>query len=653
MPGVQLNKAQREAAIRVDGQTLLLAVPGSGKTTTLLARLAYMTRELGIQPQSVLALAYNVVAARQLRERFGADTGVEFRTIHGLAWMTVSAYAEAKGSKPFTLIEREADVSAMLRGLYREQTGRFASENDLRELRTKLTYSRNMLYTDAQNAEIELDGADFAALARGYREKKRERALMDYDDMCAYALAALQTDAALLARFRERFQYISVDEAQDVSKLQHALIALLAGRDGNLFMVGDEDQSIYGFRAAYPRALLSFKESYPNGEIVYLEENFRSGGEIVAKADAFIRRNKQRHDKRMYTRNAPGVPPRRVELSDVSAQPGFIVKLAEGGEPTTVLYRNSESALPIIAALRAHGLGYACRERDSLFFTHPIVTDILNILRLAHSPEDIGAFGEVYYKLGCYLTKADLAVAEAEHKKHPNVGILSLLAAFHSGSRRRSLQTVCSLLGALPRLPGDRAIRVIDEAVGYGDYLQSRRMDRGKLDTLRLLAASAPTAEELPSQLDALREAVTGGGGGGSLTLSTIHACKGAEFDNVVIIDAYDGVLPSGGEDELEEERRLFYVAATRAKKTLCVLTARRRFGGSAPDYRFADEFFGVPEAPAPVKVAKGARLRHKAFGDGTVTAVEKGKVFIRFDSSGREKCFMEQDCADPRFFTK
>ena len=398
---------QQEAAIlRAEGPTLLLAVPGSGKTTTLVTRLGYLIHCLGVEPGRILTVTYTVAAAGDMKRRFAALFGEEhagalaFRTINGICQSIISYYAWAKGAEPFALWTNEGELNALVRWLMQSHGAEWPGEQEVKEVRTRITCCKNGMLRDEEVRAIEMDGVDFPAVYFGYREYLERNRRMDYDDQMVFALRILRRYPDILAHFQSKYPYLCVDEAQDTSKIQHAILRLLAARSRNLFMVGDEDQSIYGFRAAWPQALMEFRQIYPEGEVLLMETNYRSAGAIVEKADAFIQRNGSRHPKHMRASRPQGEPVRHVNLNDFGQQAHYLAQAAaDCTESTAVLYRNNDSALPLIDLLERRGIPYACRQRESFFFTSPAVRDLTDVLCFALDGTDRERFLRIYYKL--------------------------------------------------------------------------------------------------------------------------------------------------------------------------------------------------------------------------------------------------------------
>lgn len=669
--------AQQEAAVQtVDGPVLLLAVPGSGKTTVLVTRLGYMRYVREVPPERILTMTYTVAAARDMQARYAAFFGeeeaqrLEFRTINGVCSRIIRYYERTFGRTAFRLLEDGAQKSALIGELYRMQSKEFATESTIKALQTALTYAKNQMLKGEALAAIEVEGVDFVAFFGTYDKALRERQLMDYDDQMVYALRILRQYPAILRDFQARYRYFCVDEAQDTSKIQHTIIRLLAGQSGNLFMVGDEDQSIYGFRAAYPQALTEFDAVYPSAKVLYMEQNYRSTRQIVAAADRFIQKNQNRHPKHMKATQGNGSAVRECSVYDRQAQYAYLCKLAENCTvETAVLYRDNDSALPLIDRMDRAGIPYRCRQVESLFFTGRVVRDITDIIRFAQNPNDGELFLSLYYKLGAGISKVVAQVA-ADRAEAEGETILSYIAASSAASpwTQKQCKALQTHLNNLLRERADKAVYRIVNFMGYGDYLKERGGDLTKADILEALGAQEPTPERLLDRLEELREVVQRGGTDADcpFVLSTIHSSKGLEYERVILMDVADGLLPkvlpgaNAEQEELdayEEERRLFYVGLTRAKRELSIITFRKVGLESA----FAREIFppaaGEPAQATAVKkpavrqepdaarmaaLAKdyipGIRLMHQAFGPGTLVSRSGDIGVIAFDSGETKK---------------
>ena len=615
---VKLNQQQKEAVQSTNGPVLLLAVPGSGKTTVLVTRLGYMIYCKNIPPESILTVTYTVAATKDMSERFAVRFGedmakrLEFRTINGICARIIQYYGRRIGKTPFELVKDEKATTGMLIRICQDHGMGYPTESDLKNVRTLITYIKNMMLNEEELQKLEEESdIRIAGIYREYCRQMREQKLMDYDDQMLYAYNMLRKDPGVLAYFQNRYPYICVDEAQDTSKIQHAIIALLAAGTGNLFMVGDEDQSIYGFRAAYPEALLSFEKKHPGAKVLLMEENFRSNAKIVEAADKFIQKNTLRHEKHMRAAREAGADIREISLKSRKAQYVYLMKAAQecttgmagmsGSEEhrgradasvteTAVLYRDNECAIPLIDLLERKNIPYRMRNADLSFFTHRTVLDVQNIIRFAMDPKDTELFMLIYYRLKLFFNKKD-ALRYAQISQEKDMEVLD--AALKYGNLEKyqedNIRNLKRQMVRILNMPGDEAVNQILTYMGYQDYLKKMGMNVNKLETVKLIGSRVESPEKLLERLEELRTIIQEKVSDKDCTfiLSTMHASKGLEYDTVYLLDVMDGILPekvlanprTASKEELEtyeEERRLFYVGVTRAKNQLNVFTTNQ-----------------------------------------------------------------------------
>ena len=650
---ITLNPQQESAVTRTDGQTLLLAVPGSGKTTVIVARLGYMLYCRGVRPENILTMTYNVSAAADMKKRFFDKFGtefdgrIEFRTINGFCAKVIMMYERTRNTSAFTLLD-EGKVTKIIKALYVNMTREFPSESTVKELKTRLIYCRNMMLKPDEIKKIKVGEIDFYAFFTAYRNYKNDNRVMDYDDQLEFAFKILLKNQDILTYCQNRFRYISIDEAQDTSKIQHMIIRLLANRYRNIFMVGDEDQSIYGFRAAYPQALLEFNTVYPEGKVLLMEQNYRSAADIVEKANRFIKQNRLRHDKNMFTENPHELPVRRIVLKDCKYQYSYIPKMIDGSDDElAILYRNNESALPVIDLFEKNGIGYRLKENDGVFFSVNCIYDILSILQFAFAPSDAALFLEFYYKIGLKMKKDIITRCLVKHKN-------SKLSFFRTLEKDEGLEKWHYKLlkeaehnfNHLRKLNSFSAITFILGKMEYGKFMKSRGLDDTKVKTLLALANQNPDLSLFLARMTELKEIVTNGSSdpNSKVILSTIHSSKGLEYDNVLLIDVRDGILPSSSvctEDEddltqsqrndLEEERRLFYVGVTRAKHSLAVFDYEAAYGVKNETAAFTKQLFGIEseKTKKPEKSEKTASLKISVKAES-----EKSKLKAKEDAA-------------------
>ena len=666
---LKLNRQQEEAVRSVEGNVLLLAVPGSGKTTVLVARLGYALYCLGVAPENILTMTYTVAAAADMRKRFVSLFGEElsgrlaFRTINGVCARIIRQYEQSRGTTAFELLSDESRIAAMLGDICRGVLNEYPADSDIKAIRTKITYVKNMCLKPDEIEELNQEIKGFPSIYRAYVDTMKRQRLMDYDDQLVYAYNILRRCPDILHSLQSRYRYICVDEAQDTSKIQHMIIELLAGPEGNLFMVGDEDQSIYGFRAAYPRALADFSRRRKNARVLLMEQNYRSTRQIVRAADRFIQQNSDRHPKRMTAVRGDGAEVKELTVSSRAGQYAYLLKTAKDcGRETAVLFRDNECALPLIDLLDRSRIPYRCRQMDTSFFTSPVVRDITDIIRFALDQTDGQLFMNLYYKLNARLSKQE--AQEAVRRCPESMSVLEYLAEDFplSGFKRKQCRALLTHMNNMLTENAGSAVYRIVKYMGYGAYLKQREMGEGKAEILQALGNQEPSPARLLDRLEELSGIIRSHGSNDSrFILSTIHSSKGLEYDRVFLMDTIDGILPSQAADEdralMEEERRLFYVGMTRAKNELNIFTFRQAELSSA----FSAALFpGKEEKPAALKgggapsirppsagsslhwAAKdyfpGVRVCHRQFGKGQVITRNEDILTVRFEQGESRK---------------
>lgn len=590
---IALNAQQERAVQTISGANLLLAVPGSGKTTVLVSRIGFMVICKNISPQSILALTYTTKAADEMKTRavkqFGNDVGrVVFKTINAFAYEVLKYYegTQYAKSKMFDIIS-EANRTQLLRNIFRELNPdeEYPTEEDIKQLGVDITRKKNGVDLDEMKSVI----PNFDKIYTEYNNQLKNSKLMDYDDQNRYALFVLNRYSDILHYFKSRYQYICVDEAQDTSKCQHDLIRVMSG--DNIFMVGDEDQSIYSFRGAFPRALTDFEMTYRNPYILRMEMNYRSHSEITEFANRFVARNTMRHPKSMTANRGKGG---KIELLSYKSRSEEYEQIyqrfcCKAEEETAILYRDADCGINLIAMLLKNSIPFRLLQNSTTFFTNKFVRDAINFIRLALNPYDTEAFMKIYYKIKGAKYKKQAAAKIVNHAERNHKTITESVRGNRKGD------TFADHIERIHKLANNPAAAIRQIAF---------ITDQGKTPrtpvTLELLTQYVNNISELESYLKQLRneiEQAAKNSNQSQLTLSTIHSAKGMEFKNVVILDVNDRFIPhytpydieenEDKKDLYQEERRLFYVAMTRAKDNLYIAHVMKT------NSFFVDELFG------------------------------------------------------------
>lgn len=586
----KLNTNQLTAVKTIEGPILLLAVPGSGKTTVLVNRLGYMIFCKQINPKNILTLTYTVAATQDMSKRFAKVFGeeysdiVEFRTINGICAKIIAYYGKIVGKSAFELVTDEKITGKIVSDILVKKMSEYPTESDVKAAKTLITYCKNMLLDEDEIEELgEDEGIPLLDIYKEYNSILRTNHQMDYDDQMVYAYKMLKNTPDLLSYYQNIYRYICVDEAQDTSKVQHMIINLLAGKSGNLFMVGDEDQSIYGFRAAYPEALLNFESTYQNAKVLVMDQNYRSNAKIVAGADIFIQHNKARHEKHMQATKPDNSDINLISLNSRSNQYSYLLKVATNcDKETAVLYRDNECVLPLVDLLDRSSIPYRIKNVDMSFFTNRVFTDVTNILKFAIDPYNADIFMKIYFKCQTYLKKsqAEQLCRISAFNGTPILDAIEEVSELNEKVKGKCRAFRTNLKSMLSEAPSKALFR-IGTTLGYEEYLSKNNIDENKLFILKMLSYQEDSVFSFLSRLDYLQELLKTmqPNFDCKFILSTIHSSKGLEYEQVYIMDACDGILPSKAPNKsslnsddlklLEEERRLFYVAMTRAKKDL------------------------------------------------------------------------------------
>lgn len=678
---MKLNDQQLSAANHREGPALVLAGPGSGKTTVITARTWFLIKT-GVSPENILTLVFNKSAQIEMKHRFNAkfpEAGyVHFATFHSFCYSIVRDY-ETRQGKHLKLIEGgsgHTDVSktTILKGLYREINSAHIQENELETLVNEIGYVKNSMNKSLEGLEFETK--NFQQILKAYEAFKKEQLLMDFDDMLGFAYAILVRCTDLLDKYRQSYQYFQVDEAQDLSKNQFEILKLLIPQKSpNLFMVADDDQSIYRFRGAEPESILRLGEVYPDCKLFKLECNFRSSKNIVDLSSRFIKRNKQRFDKNHFTANGAFLDPQIVQVADRSEQRAFITKTIKDLSSLKqsikigILYRNGLSAVPVADFLDRNSIPFKARQNKLYYENHWMTQDIRAFLNLSLNPSDQEALHRIYYKMNGYFTKVLIESSIKNLHKHNLWDTMFDLC--EDSDMKKTIRAYKKEFQKIAHMLPIKALNRIEDYFKYFTHVKEACQKNGQsfdsvyriFGILREIARSCRTVAEFLQRMDELPALLLpkrAEGTPSNVTLSTLHASKGLEYDIVFMIDLFNDELPglqalSKAEKEkddrlLEEERRLFYVGMTRAKKWLYLVTPAERAGLRVDTSTFVSETAALLNRFIEDKIAVGSRICHQKYGNGIVVKVNvhaKAGTIIEADFGGKFRSLDLKTCID------
>jgi DNA helicase-2/ATP-dependent DNA helicase PcrA len=607
---VGLNEVQLAGVVHGDGPLLILAGAGSGKTRVLTRRLAYLIAERGVEPDRVLAVTFTNKAAGEMRERVGALLGPAARdvwlgTFHSICLRILKRHAQRLGFRnPPTVFDSD-DQIRLLREILKEAP---EGEEGLkpRDAQGAISFAKNRLLTpeEFEAASPAPARRKIARVWRSYDRRLREQDGVDFDDILILALRLLTEDDTIGDLYAERFRQVLVDEYQDTNRVQFHLVRRLAEAHGNICVVGDDDQSIYGWRGADITNILEFERHFPGATILRMEQNYRSTGAILDVANAVVRRNAARKEKTLWTSNPKGERVRLAIAEDeeqearrVAARVREAFRIGTSPAALAVLYRTHAQSRPLEDAFVRAEIPYRVIGGVS-FYQRKEVKDLLAYLRLLVNPRDEVSFrrASLAPKRGAGETTIDRIVAEARARGVDFLSAAEEAAAW--GVSGRGLPALASIAVWLRALSGRIAdpphllLEAIVQEVGYREWL--RKEGEGDWEerfahVVELIegARSYEGSEEgatlagFLEQVALYAQADDLDSGGERVTLMTVHNAKGLEFASVFVTGLEEGLFPhySSLDDpqEMEEERRLFYVAVTRARESLYLSAGRQR----------------------------------------------------------------------------
>ena len=599
-----LNERQKQAVLKTDGPLLIVAGAGAGKTKTITHRIAHLIHS-GIPARSILAVTFTNKAASEMRDRVkrlleGQAGGMPLlTTFHALgARLLREFHEEASIPKGFVIWDRDDSIRAVKRLIESLDLGDILARNVLGTISRKKGEGKNpdMYEAEAQSYKDRM----IAQVWRGYQKVLAEEGALDFDDLLVRTLGLLANNKAVVEKLRNRWTHITIDEYQDTNKAQYEMARLLAGDRQNLCVVGDTDQTIYSWRGAELEHLLSFEFSFPGAMVVLLEQNYRSTRTILTAANSVIAKNSRRKAKNLFTENGTGEPitfyGARNEVDEAWFVAQTIRKLVDDrmkpGE-IAVLYRENFQSRVLEEALLSMSIPY--RVLGTRFFERAEVKDVLSYLRAALNPKSKVDISRIISVPPRGIGKTTLEKLFNGKEAELNAGARAKVQTFRD--------TLTKIKHAAETLPTAEAVRFAAEASGIEAMLMADKEEgEERLGNIRELINLAirfdddvpPSGIEklleeaaLQSEQDSLQDVRN------SVSLMTVHASKGLEFDAVFVTGLEQGLFPSirEGDRDPEEERRLFYVAVTRARQRLFLSYARERMKYGSREGGLPSEF--------------------------------------------------------------
>ncbi|MDY6018621.1 MAG: ATP-dependent helicase [Anaerococcus sp.] len=579
---MKLTDQQIIAANHLNGPCLVLAVPGSGKTTMLLERIKILSKN--VNPSSILSLTFSRSQAIDMKERFN-ENSKNFMTIHAFCYLIIRNFLK-KQNKQVRLLESDQLYNKynLVADIYFNLNQKKISKEDLRLFFSKTGYMKNAMLDTTYLDQIEIKNVK--NIYQSYETFKKENHYIDFDDMQIMALALLDNQN-LLRLIKKKYKYFQLDEGQDTSLLQFKILEKIIYPENNLLVVADDDQSIYSFRAADPSYLLNFKERYKDAKILSLDHNHRSQKNIISVANKFIKQNKNRYAKNLLTTKKPGSTIKLAQVKDSKKLYEYIIANLNPDKKTAILYRNNISAINLITFLLKDNIAFNIVTNNIDFFESKMFDDLIKIIKFSEDFNQVDLFKDIYYKIRTFLTK-DLV--EKISLKPINQNVFDFFYEMDLKDYQvDGLMKIEKEMKHIRKLPISRKISFIYTHMGYQDYanlISKKHMEETYnkeifIESMVNFTQDLKSVEEISKKISYINSLLKIKQPS-KLTLSTIHASKGLEYDDVFVIDLVKNEFPIIASNEnynerLEEERRIFYVAMTRAKENLHLITLKYR----------------------------------------------------------------------------
>lgn len=650
----KLNENQRKAVLHKDGPMLVLAGPGSGKTMVITYRTYNLIKEENVKAENILVITFTKAAATEMKMRFDKlikeDTKVTFGTFHAVFYRILRSFYNFNLNN----ILKEDVKKTVLRNIIRKLQIEFEDENEfvgdvIKEI--SLMKCELCKIEDYQPGFCSIE--EFRTIVSMYEEYKSDNKLVDFDDMLTKCYELLSNNEEALSFWQNKYKYILIDEFQDINKAQYEIIRLLSKTNNNIFIVGDDDQSIYKFRGARPEFILNFTKEYEDAKKVVLNTNYRSTKSIVNFSNKLIKNNQNRYLKNMTTNNEQGIKPIIIEANDVVKESEMIAnKIIEvineydkTYKDVAVIYRTNIQSRTLINTLFHMNIPFVVRDKVPIIYDHWIAKDVIAYMKLSQDVMDKEALVRIINKPKRYIRKADIQAAKAQ------VNMWTDLYERYTSKvwMIDKLEELQFKFQVMRNMTPFNMINFIRSNIGYEEYLMDycefRKINVTSLvEVLEELSESTKafdTVQAWLEHIDVYRETMLNNAkqyyDEDRVTLTTMHSSKGLEFDFVWVASVVEGLIPhkrSDRDEEIEEERRLLYVGMTRAKEKLYISYVKNRFGKSAEESRFIKEI----RQSYMDDVDEGKNIYHKKFGKGKIIDMNGDNVTALFPQKGEVK---------------
>ena len=609
------NEAQAQAIQHTDGPCLVLAGPGSGKTLTIVNRVKYLIEKQKVRPEEILVVTFTRFAAAEMKSRLclvmgKRDLPVTVGTFHGIYYGILKwAYRMNQEN-----ILSETEKYQILRGVInKERMEIFDEEDFIQDIAAEIGKVKNNRIPLEEFVSEKCSADAFRNIYRNYEQHRKELKKIDFDDMLVLCYELFRSRPDVLAQWQKKFRYVLIDEFQDINRIQYDVIRMLAQPENNLFVVGDDDQAIYGFRGADSELMLGFGKDFPNAKQILLGMNYRSTANIVQNSLKLIENNVERYSKKLEANREGGSCLHIQEVKDPVEEAEYVLeeiqKCKENGikeEEIAILFRVHTDARAVVEAMVERKIPFQMKEHLPNIYEHFIAKDIMAYFRLATGARHRQDFLQIMNRPKRYLGRDSVAGAKVSFED---------MRKFYC-DKDWMIDRIDQFewdVKMLMKMAPYAAIQYIRKKIGYDDFLKEYA-EKHQIPWKQLMDVMAELEErsknfksydeweihiakytqELEEQQAKARKIK--GERENKVQLMTIHSAKGLEFEDVFVIHANEGEIPhqkAEKKDEIEEERRLFYVALTRAKNNLCISYITQKNGNSIKPSRFVEELLG------------------------------------------------------------
>ena len=672
-----LNDRQQEAVVTIDIPLLVIAGAGSGKTRVLTTKIAYLIQEIGVAPFNILAITFTNKAAKEMKERVVNLLGpiayqIQISTFHSFGLQIVRDNYDLLGyKKEFTILDSD-DSLLIIKKILKDMNLDTKVYNP-RAIRNRISSAKNEMMTPDDLDKFSYSDYDTKVVEvyREYQNKLEKNNSLDFDDLLLKPIELFNNNPDILNKYQEKFQYILIDEYQDTNEVQYTLTKLLGKKSKNICVVGDESQSIYAFRGSNYRNILNFEHDYPESKIILLEQNYRSTKTILNAANDVIKNNKQRKDKNLWTDNEVGDKIIYHKSSDEKDESKYvtseITKLIDSGvslNDIVVLYRTNAQSRNIEEAMLHANIPYKVIG-SFYFYNRKEIKDLIAYLRLIYNSDDDVSLTRIINS-----PKRGIGAKTMEQLSlKASISGMSIFDTIDSGKELKFKELIINLKKESEVLSLTELVDKVLDETGLKKELESEGTleAEARLENLEEFKSITKTFEDINgivslsdflSEISLVADVEEHKDRDDVVTLMTIHSAKGLEFKYVFVIGMEEGIFPHSrcldSNDELEEERRLCYVAITRAKKKLWLVSAKRRvlYGLDSinPTSRFVreigDEYIEKEEVnnifakttnniynniDSTANYKPGDKIIHDTFGEGVIVSVEKTILTIAF----------------------